>query len=309
MTPISSQIAVVGSVNMDLAARCPHIPVPGETVLGGDLIESPGGKGANQAVAAGKLLGRVAMIGCLGADAYGQTLRAALVEAGVATQGLIERGPRSGVAIIEVADHGENSIVVVQGANALLEPVDVADVLERMPQAQMVLLQLEIPLATVVAAAQRARAQGLRVILDPAPAQPLPPDLLRQVDILVPNQTEAAVLAGMPVVTVATAPEAAARLLAMGPSTILLKLGADGVLIANAAGMRVIPGFRVATIDTTAAGDCFAGALAVALIEGQPLEEAVVFANAAAALSTTRAGAQASMPTRVEVEDLLHAHT
>ena len=309
MTSISSQIAVVGSVNMDLAARCPHIPVPGETVLGGDLIESPGGKGANQAVAAGKLLGRVAMIGCLGADAYGQTLRAALVEAGVATQGLIERGPRSGVAIIEVADHGENSIVVVQGANALLEPVDVADVLERMPQAQMVLLQLEIPLATVVAAAQRARAQGLRVILDPAPAQPLPPDLLRQVDILVPNQTEAAVLAGMPVVTVATAPEAASRLLAMGPSTILLKLGADGVLIANAAGMRVIPGFRVATIDTTAAGDCFAGALAVALIEGQPLEEAVVFANAAAALSTTRAGAQASMPTRAEVKDLLHAHT
>ena len=309
MTPISSQIAVVGSVNMDLAARCPHIPVPGETVLGGDLIESPGGKGANQAVAAGKLLGRVAMIGCLGSDAYGQTLRAALVEAGVATQGLIERGPRSGVAIIEVADHGENSIVVVQGANALLEPVDVADVLERMPQAQMVLLQLEIPLATVVAAAQRARAQGLRVILDPAPAQPLPPDLLRQVDILVPNQTEAAVLAGMPVVTVATAPEAASRLLAMGPSTILLKLGADGVLVANSAGMRVIPGFRVATIDTTAAGDCFAGALAVALIEGQPLEEAVVFANAAAALSTTRAGAQASMPTRVEVEDLLHAHT
>ena len=308
MTSISSQIAVVGSVNMDLAARCPHIPVPGETVLGGDLIESPGGKGANQAVAAGKLLGRVAMIGCLGSDAYGQTLRAALVEAGVAIQGLIERGPRSGVAIIEVADHGENSIVVVQGANALLEPVDVADVLERMPQAQMVLLQLEIPLPTVVAAAQRARAQGLRVILDPAPAQPLPPDLLRQVDILVPNQTEAAVLAGMPVVTVATAPEAAARLLAMGPSTILLKLGADGVLIANAAGMRVIPGFRVATIDTTAAGDCFAGALAVALIEGQPLEGAVVFANAAAALSTTRAGAQASMPTRAEVEDLLHAH-
>ena len=212
---------------------------------------------------------------------------------------------RSGVAVIEVADRGENSIVVVQGANLLIEPGDIASALERMPQAQIVLLQLEIPLPAVTAAAHLARIRGLRVILDPAPAQPLAPQLLREVDLLVPNQTEAAVLAGMTEVTVDTAHEAAGRLLDLGPSCVLVKLGADGVLVADASGTHMIPGFRVATKDTTAAGDCFAGALAVGLVEGRSLSDAVVFANAAAALSTTRAGAQASMPDRAAVLALL----
>ncbi len=302
---IDSRIVVVGSVNMDIAARCPHIPVPGETILGTELLESPGGKGGNQAAAAGTLGGDVAMVACLGADAYGQRLRIALSEAGVCVEAMTERGPRSGVAIIEVAEAGENSIVVVQGANALLLPEDVEAALDRMPEARILLLQLEIPLASVTAAARLARARGMRVILDPAPAQPLAEDLLRQVDVLTPNQTEAALLAGMPEVSADTAREAAARLLALGPAAVLVKLGAHGVLVADGGSMTMVRGHRVATVDTTAAGDCFAGALAVALMQDRPLLDAVAFANAAAALSTTRVGAQASMPSRAEVDGLL----
>ena len=302
---VNSQILVVGSVNMDLAVRCPHIPGPGETVLGSSLVESPGGKGANQAVAAARLGGRAAMLGCVGADTYGRTLRAALVDAGVAADHLLDRGTRSGVAIIEVSDSGENSIVVVPGANALLAPDDVELALDRMPEARLVLLQLEIPLETVIATARAARSRGLRVLLDPAPAQPLPDSLLSDVDILTPNQTEAALLAGLPAVGPDKAQEAARRLLARGSRSVLIKLGADGVLLAGPSYAQLVPGWRLATVDSTAAGDCLSGALAVALIEHRDLPDAVAFANAAAALSTTRYGAQDSMPTRAEVDRLL----
>ena len=301
----NSQILVVGSVNMDLAVRCPHIPVPGETVLGSTLIESPGGKGANQGVAAVRLGGRTAMLGCVGTDAYGRTLRAALVDAGVAADHLLDRGTRSGVAIIEVSDSGENSIVVVPGANALLAPDDVERALDGMPEARLVLLQLEIPLETVIATARAARSRGLCVLLDPAPAQPLPDSLLGDVDILTPNQTEAALLAGLSAVGPDQAQEAARRLLARGPRSVLVKLGAEGVLLAGPSDALLIPGWRLATVDSTAAGDCLSGALAVALIERRDLPDAVAFANAAAALSTTRYGAQDSMPTRAEVDQLL----
>jgi ribokinase len=301
----TSAIVVVGSINMDLAVRCPHVPVPGETILGSSLLESPGGKGANQAVAAGRLGGSVAMVGCVGHDGYGAALRASLAKAGVAVDRVIARGDRSGVALIAVGDHGENSIVVVPGANALVTPGDVEAALDTMSDARMVLLQLELPLPTVQAAARAAHARGLQVLLDPAPAQPLPGELLQDVDILLPNQGEAGLLARLPVVSLVEARDAARRLLTRGPRTVLIKLGADGVLIVDAAGDRHVAGHRVATVDTTAAGDCLAGALAVALIEGQPLDRAVAFANAAAALSTTRPGAQDSMPSRPEVDALL----
>jgi ribokinase len=197
--------------------------------------------------------------------------------------------------------------VVVPGANALLAPEDVEHALDAAPAARIVLLQLEIPLATVQAAAQSAHARGMQVLLDPAPARPLPDELLANVDILLPNQGEAGLLAGMPVAERVEAEEAARLLLARGPRTVLVKLGADGVLIVDALGTRHIPGLPVTAVDTTAAGDCLAGALAVALTEGKDLVTAVTFANAAAALSTTRPGAQDSMPALKDVERLLNA--
>lgn len=299
------RILVVGSINMDLAVRCPHIPAPGETILGSSLVQSPGGKGANQAVAAGRLGGDVAMIGCLGADDYGTALRQSLRDAHVSVEQVLERGERSGIALIEVGEHGENSIVVIPGANALLSPEDVQLALDASPLAELLLLQLEVPMETILIAARMGQARGLRVLLDPAPAQPLSDELLASIDMLLPNQGEAGVLAGMPVTDMAEARDAAQRLLARGVGTVLLKLGAEGVLIVDGHGEQHVPGLVVPTVDTTAAGDCLAGALAVGLVEGCTLPEAVAFANAAAALSTTREGAQHSMPVRDEVERYL----
>ncbi len=300
-----SRIAVVGSLNMDLVVRGDHIPIPGETILGESLSEYPGGKGGNQAVAAARLGGPTAMIGCLGADPYASALRAALIEAGVETAHVLERGPRSGVAVIEVAAAGENSIVVVQGANALLTSDDVEFALAALPQTRLVLLQLEIPMEAVERAALTARASGLLVLLDPAPARLLSDRLLASVDYLTPNQQEAAFLTGMSEVGSADAPEAARRLLSRGVKTAIIKLGADGVYAANGQESFYLAGHQVDTVDTTAAGDCFAGALAVALLADDSLHEAVAFANAAAALSTTRRGAQPSMPTMAQVRELL----
>ncbi len=301
------RIVVVGSVNMDLVVGVPHIPVPGETILGDSLVEYPGGKGANQAVAAARLNGAPAMVGCVGDDAYAQALRKALNAAGVDTRFLYERGPRSGIAIIEVASSGENNIVVVPGANALLADDHVQGALSALAQARIVLLQLEVPLAAVEYTALAARAKGLVVMLDPAPAQLLSDRLLAAVDYLTPNQQEAALLTGMSEVGLAEAPEAARRLLARGVKTVIVKLGADGVFAANDRESFQLPGHRVDTVDTTAAGDCLSGALAVALAEGRLPRPAVAFANAAAALSTTRRGAQPSMPTRAEVDKFLRA--
>jgi ribokinase len=302
---VDSHILVVGSINMDLAVRTPHIPAPGETILGSSLVESPGGKGANQAAAAGRLGGNVAMVGCVGSDAYGHALRRALEAAGVAGDFVTVQGDRSGVALIEVSDAGENSIVVIPGANAWLTPAAVERALSNAPHARLVLLQLEIPDETILAAASLAHAAGLRVLLDPAPARPLPDALLANVDILLPNQGEAGALAGMEISGDADAEEAARRLLARGPRVVVLKRGAQGVVLADRAGFRHIPGHTVIAVDTTAAGDCLAGALAVALDEGHDLLPAVTFANAAAALSTTKPGAQASIPSRQEVLRLL----
>ncbi len=246
------------------------------------------------------------MIGCLGTDPYSTALRAALIDAGVESAHVVERGPRSGVAIIEVAASGENNIVVVQGANALLTADDVESALSDLPKVRIVLLQLEVPMETVERAARSARAGGLLVLLDPAPARALSNRLLASVDFLTPNQQEAAFLAGMSEVGPADAPEAARRLLARGIKTAIIKLGADGVYSSNGQENFYLAGHKVETVDTTAAGDCFAGALAVALLANNELHQAVAFANAAAALSTTGRGAQPSMPTMTAVRELFH---
>jgi ribokinase len=294
-----STILVVGSINMDLTAYCPHIPAPAETVLGTSFLDSPGGKGANQAVAAARLGGSVGMVGCVGADAYGRSLRRTLLAAKVSDRWVIDRGERSGVALIEVGDTGENSIVVIPGANALLTPADVEKAFDASPEARVVLLQLEVPLRTVEVAARLGHARGLTVMLDPAPARPLTDSLLANVDILLPNQPEAAMLSGLSVRDKASAQGAARVLLERGPRAVVVKLGAQGALLATSSGSLYLPGWDMCTVDTTAAGDCLAGGIATALVQGKLLAEA--FGNLAAALSTTRAGAQHSLPTLDEL--------
>ncbi len=304
---MSAPITVVGSLNMDFVVQVDELPLPGQTVLGRGFRTVPGGKGANQACAAGKLGGRVRMVGRVGEDVFGEQLRTSLAGVGVDTSGVrtTEATP-SGVALIFVQAGGQNQIVVASGANARLAPEDVAQALES-SAGEFLLLQLESPLGTVEAAAALGRKAGATVVLDPAPARPLPAGLLSQVDCLTPNETEAMVLLERHegTVTLAEAPEVARALLQRGPKAVLLKLGANGAFFDDGSGGRHHPGLRVEAVDATAAGDTFNGALAVALGEGRPMPEAIAFANAAAALSVTRLGAQASIPSRGEVDTAL----
>jgi ribokinase len=300
-----NKIVVIGSLNMDLVGVAPRIPAPGETVIGRDFFQVAGGKGANQAYAASMLGGSVAMLGRVGTDDYGQFLRAGLKAAGcdVSLVRAVE-GP-SGIALILVSDAGENSILVAPGANGKYALVDFEADADGLTGAALVLLQLETPLETVTAAALAARRAGARVILDPAPAPDgLPDDLLRSVDILTPNEVEAAQLAGQGArdLSLDDAEAIARRLLARGVGAAIIKLGARGCLLAEGESMSRIPAPPVNAIDTTAAGDVFNGALAVALSEGALLEEACRFAVRAAALSVTRMGAQSSMPRRDDID-------
>lgn len=306
---MTAAITVVGSLNMDFVAQVPHLPMPGETVLGSGFRTIPGGKGGNQACAAGRLGGRTRMVGRVGADVFGEQLRESLRGDGVDVAAVLTTADTpSGVALIVVQASGENQIVVASGANGQLAPVDVVTALAGV-DGGYVLLQLETPLETVEAAAHLARSRGATVILDPAPAQPLPTTLLAGIDILTPNETEAHVLLGRraAAVSLAEAPEVARALLDLGVRTVVLTLGAQGALIADRTGHRHVPAPRVDAVDTTAAGDTFNGALAVALAEGRGIVDAVGFANTAAALSVTRSGAQASIPTRPEVNVRLAA--
>ncbi|MEV4191958.1 ribokinase [Streptomyces toxytricini] len=289
-------ITVLGSANMDLVAYVPKAPRLGETVTGREFRTVPGGKGANQAVAAARLGARVAMIGAVGADAFGVRLRSALTAAGVDTCGLRTVEGASGTAHITVDDEGGNSIIVIPGANGLVTGLESGDE-ERIAASGTLLLQLEVPLSAVAAAARAARAHGVRTVLTPAPVQPLPPDLPDAVDLLVPNEHEAAALTGL------TDPrQAAAALLERFPE-VVVTLGAAGALHA-ARGQEpyTVPAPRVRAVDTTAAGDTFAGALAVALGEGRPMREAMAWAAAAAALSVQRPGAQDAMPGRADAD-------
>lgn len=299
-------IVVIGSANTDLVVNVPHLPRPGETVLGGTFASHGGGKGANQAVAAARAGGAVTFIARVGGDAFGDTALTAWRNDGIATE-LVRRDASapSGVALILVDDKAENCIAVAPGANDRLDAADVEAGRGTIAAASAVLIQLEIPLATVCRAAELARAAGVRVILNPAPARPLDADLLRLVDLITPNETEAEVLTGIRVDDEAGAARAADRLLAQGPSAVVITLGARGAFIADRSGRRLVPGFPVTPVDTVAAGDVFNGALTVALGEGRDLDAAVRFAHAAAAISVTRRGAQSSAPRRDEIDALL----
>ena len=304
---MSAKILVVGSLNMDLVAFAPRIPVAGETLTGHTFLSVPGGKGANQAFAAARLGASVAMLGRVGSDDLGRQLRENLAVAGCDVGGVLTTADSTtGIALIFVADSGQNSIVIVAGANGKLSPQDIAAASSRFNGATHVLLQLESPIWTVVEAAQAARHAGARVILDPAPApsSALPPELLANVDILTPNEMEAAILTGDSPrrMNPEEAVEVGQRLRAMGPETVIVKLGEQGVALITAEGSQVLPAPAVTAVDSTAAGDVFNAALAVALTDGAEIAAACRFANRAAALSVTRRGAQASAPSRTELD-------
>ena len=300
------RITVVGSFNTDLLVRTPRIPVGGETILGRDYRTGPGGKGANQAVAAARLGAEVTMVVKLGADDLGDRAEENLRCEGVSPDFILRTAEtHTGVAFIVLDDAGENMIVVAPGANAALTPDDVEAAQEAMARADVLLVQLESPLETVDRALTLARAAGVRTILNPAPGVPLSPDLLRKVDLLTPNETEAELISGRRVTTLDEAEAAARDLLAMGVGGVVVTLGGRGALIVQSEQVAHVPGRVVDVVDTTGAGDAFNGALAVALAEGRALVEAVAFANAAAALQVTRLGTAPAMPYRHEVEALL----
>ncbi len=302
----TAQVTVVGSLNMDLVVRAPHMPKPGETIIGNDFQTVPGGKGANQAVAAARLGAQVSMVGRLGGDAFAGPLLENLMAAGV-DHTFVSQDPEAatGVALIVVDDTGQNSIVVVSGANMRLWPADVEAAEGAIAAADVLLLQLESPLETVTRAAEVARSHGVPVILNPAPARLFPPTLLSLVDVLIPNESETELLSGMPVGNQAEAEAAAQVLRASGVGTVLLTLGARGALLAAEARPQLFPAFEVKPVDTTAAGDAFVAGFAVAMAEGKELSEAVRWGNAAGALATTQLGAQPSLPTRRVLETFL----
>jgi ribokinase len=307
-------IVVVGSLNMDFVVGVEHLPAPGETVLGRNFQMFPGGKGANQAVAAAKLGGNsvaVRMIGRVGYDVFADHLKASLSAAGVDVSAVhATKSQATGVALIWVDRAGQNSIVVASGANGELASADVEAMRGVFRGARLALFQLETPLDTVAGALELARAEGLQTILDPAPAQTLPAAVLQRVDVLTPNETEALRLLGKPLARVSPteAVALAEALRRMGPKTVIIKLGDQGCLAHDGVSARHVRAFPVEVKDTTAAGDTFNAGLAVALAEGAPLEHALGFASAAAAISVTRLGAQASAPARREVDAFLDSN-
>jgi len=299
-------IVVLGSSNTDMIIRVPRIPRAGETLLGGEFLTAAGGKGANQAVGAARAGGKVALIARVGSDTFGDQAIAGLRRDGVDVSYVFrDKFAASGVALIFVAKEGENSIAVAGGANAKLAPADVRKAARVIRSAAWLVAQLETPLATVIAAAEAAVKAGVPVILNPAPARPLPNSLLKLISILTPNETEAELLTGIEVNDEAAAAKACARLRSRGVRTVILTLGPRGAFLAEANRQQLVPGFKVKAVDSTAAGDIFNGALSVALAEGKTLLDAVRFANAAGALSVTRLGAQPSAPTRADVEKFL----
>jgi len=307
---MAANVAVVGSLNMDLVARAPRIPRPGETIIGGDFVTVPGGKGANQAVAAARLGAQVSMVGRVGRDVFAGPLLDNLAAAGV-DHTFVTHDPKAatGVALIVVDDAGQNSIVVTSGANMRLSPADVDAAETAIATSDTLLLQLESPVETVMRAAKVAQVHGVTVILNPAPARSLPEALLSLVDVLVPNESETALLTGLPIENQAQAEAAAAALLSLGVGTVILTLGERGALLAQEGEAVVFPAFDVTPVDTTAAGDAFVGGFAVALAEGRVLSEAVRWGNAAGALATTKLGAQTSLPDRRDLEMMLAGRT
>jgi len=298
---------VFGSINMDLVARVPRLPLAKETLLGDDFAQIPGGKGANQAVALARLGIPTYIVGRVGADNFGTALIENLQFAGVQTENItIDRSASSGVALINVDDRGENQIVVVGGANSRIDQDDVNRLINLLPSAMGLLLQLEIPMTAVIAAAKLAKKAHVKVILDPAPAPSyLPDELYQLVEIITPNEVEAGQLVGFTVDERETAATAATILLERGVKCAIVKLGDGGVLCATDEETFFVPAFSVKAIDTVAAGDAFNAGLAAALAEGLDLREAVTWGTAAGALSVTKQGAQTSLPDRVTFDQFL----
>ncbi len=299
-------VLVIGSSNTDLIIKAARIPKPGETILGGEYAQAAGGKGANQAVAAARAGGAVTFIARVGCDTNGEQAVAGFAADGINVRHVIrDRTRPSGVALILVDQHSENSIAVASGANDKLSPADVRKAKAAFRRARVVLLQLETPLKTVLASVALAATAGVRVVLNPAPAQPLPAQLLKRVYVLTPNASEAELLTNVVVRNQVTAARAAENLLAQGAQNVIITMGARGAFVSGKGVRQMIPGFKANAVDATGAGDVFNGALAVALAEGRSVLEAARFASAAAAISVTRFGAQPSAPTRREIEAVL----
>ncbi|MDQ7013788.1 MAG: ribokinase [Planctomycetota bacterium] len=300
---MAGRVCVIGSANMDMVVRAQKLPAPGETVVGNSFHTSPGGKGANQAVAAARMGARVTMVGRLGADASGTELRKVLSREGVdLTAVRTAAGVPTGVALITVdEDSGENTIVGVGGANLLVSPEDVRAVAGLIRSAEVLLMQLEVPVETVEAATTLARGAGRMVILNAAPAQPLPQSLLSSLDVLIINETEAAAIAGE---ASADDPEQLAETLrGTGPAAVVLTLGGRGAIVAEQSGTTVVPSIKVAATDTVGAGDAFCGTVAAMRAEGKSLAQAVRIGCIAGALATTKPGAISSLPTREAVRE------
>jgi ribokinase len=299
------EILVIGSSNTDMVIKTKKMPAPGETVLGGTFLLNPGGKGANQAVAATRLGGKVTFVTKRGNDLFGNQTVGLLMREGIDTENII-KDPElpSGVALITVDAKGENSIVVAPGANGNLQPEDLPPDLFDCSRYGILLLQLEIPMATVEYSAIKATECGMKVIMNPAPAplEPLSNKLLENIWLLTPNETEAEAISGVPILDEDSAGTAADAIIAKGAKNVIITFGAKGAYVRSKDFTGMVPGYKVKAIDTTAAGDVFNGALAVALAEGNSLQVAVKFANKAASISVTRMGAQASAPFRHEIK-------
>lgn len=297
------KILVVGSSNTDMVIKARHLPRPGETILGGSFFMNPGGKGANQAVTIARLGGQVTFICKTGSDIFGHQSQQLFEEEGINTSYIFSDSEHpSGVALITVDDNAENCIVVASGANANLLPSDLNKADEAIAEADLILMQLEIPMETVEYVTEQGHRLGKKVILNPAPAHPLSPSLLKHLYMITPNETEAEMISGIKITDEASAIEAAKVLVGMGVQNVIITLGSKGALAYCDKDVEMVPALKVEAVDTTAAGDVFNGALTVALSEGRSLPEAVRFACKASAISVTRVGAQSSAPYRNEVD-------
>ena len=301
-------VLVIGSLNMDLVVRCEHLPERGQTIMGSDFFTAPGGKGANQAVAAARLGARVGMAGCVGRDAFGETLVAGLRGAGIRSDDVLAVNAPTGTALITIDATGANTIVVSSGANMAVDAALVDRALADIGAPGILLLQHEIPVEANARAVQAARQAGWFVTLNPAPSRPIAPELLPLLDLVTPNETEAASITGRPTADRGDALAAARRLLAMGARAVIVTLGSDGALYCDASHAWHSPAVAVNAVDTTAAGDAYIGALAAALAEHRPLQESLGFAAAAAGLAVTRLGAQPSLASRAELDAFIAQH-
>lgn len=300
------KLTVLGSINADHVISVSYFAKPGETLTGHSYQIAYGGKGANQAVAAARLGAKVSFIGCIGDDDIGKAMKTEFEKDGINTRPIKSiANEMTGIAMIQVAESGENSIVISAGANGYLDEAVVAEFESEIAQADYLLMQLETPLPAIIQAAKIAKENNTQVVLNPAPARELPDELLSLLDMITPNETEAEILTGVKVVDEASAKQAAQIFHQKGIQKVLITLGSKGVFVSENGQGEIVAGFRVNAVDTTAAGDTFNGGLVTAMLEDKPLDKAIRFAHAAAAISVTRKGAQSSIPTRQETLDFL----